>query len=608
MQFINRILTKLWVSLFVAIILFNGKAFTQCLPVASYPFSGDANDVSGNKNHGILGGVSANPILTTDRFGNANSAYQFGGYFNRNWIRVPNTNSLHFGSQMSISFWFKQCSFDGMNGYGNYVSNGYFVLASKAGDGITANPGIWCFTSTDANSLLNITFSNINGYSPSLMNFYEDTTVSCFDKCEWVHCAIVINDTIWQMYINGQLRKQKTINAANFSNANTQDLYFGRMYGGGIIWYPYNGVLDDINIYNCALSQADVTLLFGNYSDPLSSNNTIVLDSVRIVNADCTKRNASSIAIFPKTNNGPYQYSIDNGITYQASNTFSNLSEGSYAIKIKSSCTYKDTVLIVKNIPTVVMNNTVSICQGQNYTVANHNYNSTGIYHDTLSTLGGCDTIINTNLTVNQKSYSTVKKSICQGESYFGHKTNGTYIDTLIAVNGCDSLRTLQLTVSSKASPHLGADKQLCEGDSLILFPGMFDSYLWQNGSNERQFIVKQPGNYSVTVTDGCGTARDEVAITVKECDIYFPSAFTPNGDGKNDVFKILNAHDLQEYYLEIYNRWGQKVFNTKEYTKGWDGNIKVRLEAKGGTYVWFCKFKKSAKVIKMKGTVVLIR
>src|SRR5262249_1271476 len=137
------------------LLIISQKLFTQCPPVASYPFNGNANDVSGNSNHGILGGETTKPTLTTDRFGNPNSAYLFGGYYNKNWIEIPNSPSLHFSNQMSISLWFKQCSFGGMDGYGNYSPNGNFILLSKAGDGIAANPGIWMFSYTDNSNVLN---------------------------------------------------------------------------------------------------------------------------------------------------------------------------------------------------------------------------------------------------------------------------------------------------------------------------------------------------------------------------------------------------------------------------------------------------------------------
>ena len=110
---------------------FNFRVFSQCLPVACFPFNGNANDVSGHNNNGILAGVSANPVLTTDRFDNPNSAYQFGGYYNPNWIKVPNSPSLRFTDKLSVSLWFKQCSFDGMNGYGSHVPEGILFCSVK---------------------------------------------------------------------------------------------------------------------------------------------------------------------------------------------------------------------------------------------------------------------------------------------------------------------------------------------------------------------------------------------------------------------------------------------------------------------------------------------
>ena len=269
---------------------------------------------------------------------------------------------------MSVSLWFKQCSFEGMNGYGQYVPNGYFILFSKAGDGQSANPGLWCATSTDANSLLQVSFSNINGYYWNL-NFNGSSTLNCFDKCEWVHCVIVIDKNIWKMYLNAKLANQKTINPADFTNANTQDLYFGRMWGGWTIWYPYNGVLDDINIYNCALSQARIDSLFGNYKDPLSGNNLINIDTVKIANPTCTSSNSGSISVFANSKNGPYQYSIDKGLTFQPSNTFYNLSPGKYTIKVRSPCTTRDTIVTLTTSSSVVPSISISasandICRG----------------------------------------------------------------------------------------------------------------------------------------------------------------------------------------------------------------------------------------------------
>jgi gliding motility-associated-like protein len=114
---------------------------------------------------------------------------------------------------------------------------------------------------------------------------------------------------------------------------------------------------------------------------------------------------------------------------------------------------------------------------------------------------------------------------------------------------------------------------------------------------------------YSVLVTNNCGSAIDQILIKEKICDIYFPSAFTPNNDGKNDLFKVLGAHAISDYHLTVYNRWGQKIFETTDYTKGWDGLVNGKLQ-NTGFFVWHSEFKNAGNPNKilMKGTVLLIK
>jgi gliding motility-associated-like protein len=54
---------------------------------------------------------------------------------------------------------------------------------------------------------------------------------------------------------------------------------------------------------------------------------------------------------------------------------------------------------------------------------------------------------------------------------------------------------------------------------------------------------------------------------------MYIPNAFTPNGDNKNDVFLPV-IRSVKKYSLQIFNRWGQKIFETRDYAQGWDGVI----------------------------------
>jgi gliding motility-associated-like protein len=234
---------------------------------------------------------------------------------------------------------------------------------------------------------------------------------------------------------------------------------------------------------------------------------------------------------------------------------------------------------------------------------------SSGIYVDTLVAANGCDSIVNLQLTIRSKSLSSISQIICAGDSFARHREPGMYIDTLTAANGCDSIVTLQLEVLQKPGPDLGPDKGICPGDTLSLFPGEFPNYLWQDGSTGSHYILNKSGTYAVTVSNQCGSTRSEIRITEKICNYLFPNAFTPNKDGKNETFKILNTSQLRDYRLSVFNRWGQKVFETRDYSMGWDGSIN-NTPGEPGTYVWFCVFKKpdETRYTELKGTVLLLR
>jgi gliding motility-associated-like protein len=110
-----------------------------------------------------------------------------------------------------------------------------------------------------------------------------------------------------------------------------------------------------------------------------------------------------------------------------------------------------------------------------------------------------------------------------------------------------------------------------------------------------------------VTNEYGC-TSMDSVMLNTKPCcELYLPSAFSPNGDGKNDLFRILNPgrHKLES--LKVYNRYGQEVFTTSVETDGWNGSYNgVAQEI--GTYQYMVKYKCDDKDTYIKGEVTLVR
>ncbi|GAI09281.1 unnamed protein product, partial [marine sediment metagenome] len=104
-------------------------------------------------------------------------------------------------------------------------------------------------------------------------------------------------------------------------------------------------------------------------------------------------------------------------------------------------------------------------------------------------------------------------------------------------------------------------------------------------------------------------TGADTISVTVDCSDIYFPSGFTPNGDGRNDGFgPIGNLAALKNYTLTVYGRWGEILFQSTDPYKKWMG-INKGLQLEGGTYVWVSSYSLNGlpQVIQ-KGTISIIR
>ncbi len=228
----------------------------------------------------------------------------------------------------------------------------------------------------------------------------------------------------------------------------------------------------------------------------------------------------------------------------------------------------------------------VIICNGQNYTLPNGTIvNAPGTYIDTLPTADGCDSLRIT--TIKYAAQRFVNQQICEGQSYIGYNTTGVYVDSFKTVNGCDSVRTLRLTVNKKSFTAI--EKTICDGQ---YFLGHSVSGIYLD---------------TLQSVNNCDSVIN-TKLTVKiNCDPYFPNAFTPNNDRKNETFKILNVDDIENYQLSIYNKWGNKVFETLHYLVGWDGKFKNILQP-NGIYLWKSSFVLQGKSQKMKGTVVLLR
>ncbi|WP_143304976.1 PKD domain-containing protein [Chitinophaga vietnamensis] len=121
---------------------------------------------------------------------------------------------------------------------------------------------------------------------------------------------------------------------------------------------------------------------------------------------------------------------------------------------------------------------------------------------------------------------------------------------------------------------------------------------------------INRDFTYTVTAytQEGCsGTASIFVRFIIGP-DIYIPNAFSPNGDGKNDIFRPLPVGIVHMDFFRVYDRWGKLMYSSTEYLKGWDGTVNGQ-PANIGTYVWVVQGKDiNNNTVQRKGTVTLVR
>lgn len=184
-----------------------------------------------------------------------------------------------------------------------------------------------------------------------------------------------------------------------------------------------------------------------------------------------------------------------------------------------------------------------------------------------------------------------------------------TYSVRVIGDIGCFVSEPFSMQPTELARLRLPADTLLCKGDSVQLTPLLNGILYSWNGNQDSKVQVGEAGVYTI-VADANGCTRTfTVAVHELDCKnstIYIPNAFTPNGDGKNDVFRIPPETNLKVNTFSVFNRWGNPVFSTSNNT-GWDGTFNGK-HSPAGTYVYLIKGRLNNQERILKGTVLLIR
>jgi hypothetical protein len=201
----------------------NAQSFLTNGLVAYYPFSGNANDASGNG----LNGTVSNATLTTDRFGHASSAYSFNG--SSSFISINSSPLLELTTNLTISFWMKSTSVGGI---------------------------ILCKGNAEGSYSIGATASNAIGFnqqnSVTMVLSQSDAASNT-----WIQVVCTLNGTNATIYFNGQLNQ---VGTGVTLGTGTGALTIGKINSG--LPSFYGGLLDDIRIYNRPLSANEVAQLY----------------------------------------------------------------------------------------------------------------------------------------------------------------------------------------------------------------------------------------------------------------------------------------------------------------------------------------------------------
>ena len=259
----------------------------------------------------------------------------------------------------------------------------------------------------------------------------------------------------------------------------------------------------------------------------------------------------------------------------------------------------------LKFISDTTISKKTSICQGDSIKVGKHVYNRTDNYIDSLKKFQGCDSIIKTSLTVHPKYNLTKFIHLCPKESILingkTYSQSQTFKYPYKTSNGCDSVVEFTIvksdlesifTIDSAKNPSMTFNN-ISKKD--VKFYWRFDN---STDSTHRN-LTKNYQNDSSKTYQICLIVKDSFGCVDTVCQSFnltklaymIFNSFTPNNDGYNDIFKIKSIGGTFNYDIQVFNRWGAKVFeqihaSSSDQTKLWNGLVmNIGAECPSGSY-----------------------
>jgi gliding motility-associated-like protein len=417
-------------------------------------------------------------------------------------------------------------------------------------------------------------------------------------------------------------------------------------YAGATYLWQDNTTNPTYTVSSAGLYSVDVTNACGTVSDAINVTYD-VLPTVNLGNDTtlCQGDNLLLDATFPAST---YLWQ-DN-----STNATLNVSAaGTYSVDVTNYCgTVSDAINITYiTSPTVNLGPDTSLCTGSSYLIdattpgvtylwqdnstnATYNASQTGTYFVTVTNQCGSftdsinidfnalfdidlgnDTLLcegqSMILTANIPNATTTWQDNTVGANYLVTDP-GTYSAT-VNLGACIAQDTIVVSMVPPPIVDLGNDIMICEGDQIVLTPLDIQpgSYMWNTGSSEPMLAVTEFDTYTLSLTNSCGTDMDTIVVGDMGCNcvFYIPNTFTPDGDEFNQQFKVEYECTFYEYEFYVFNRWGERIFQSYDPDGIWDGTYNGKM-VQSGTYTYVLRYKKdyqAAETTEQTGHITVI-
>lgn len=450
-------------------------------------------------------------------------------------------------------------------------------------------------TSTVAPGVLNINFPNVCPTGDSTAYVFRVNYSSCptgganavFVDTVYVKKSgiptVTVSKTDANCTTNGSITVTATGTGAPFEYS----------IDGGTTWQPSN-VFSNLlpGTYNVKARSIALQCASGTQQVVISMINTLSMSVVK-QDANCT---GGAINITATGGTTPYQYSINGGSSFQSTATFTGLAAGTYNVQVKDAagCTAnQQVVLSFSSNLTMSADEQTSVCYGGSYTP---NFTSNGASFSWSPATGVSNpNILNPVLSPTSTTTYTVTATL------------GT----------CTLQRTVVVTIFPGVTVNAGPDATIFSGDVYqMLASGSSGTYLWTPSTGLSSSNILNPTatpasttNYTLRITNAQGcTGTDDMLLTVVPYCVKPMEAFSPNGDGINDLWLITNGNCLAKAKAEVFNRYGSKVFESNDYKNNWNGFYKGK-PMPDGTYYYVIKYQLiNGREVILKGSLTILR